>query len=602
MSMNLSPGIVTNGLIFNYDMHNTKKSFNGAPTTNLVSGAAAFSGWSNYWRTDYINTFTTEFGTTGYRITGNPSWNGVYTGISLPSTGTYTFSVWIRYWGGTSSNNGGVAYISGWGGGDSASGIDKSLIGVWQRASITLNCTNTSMTFYIISYGGDSSGRADCSTWDITMPQVESGSFATGFVDGTRSNTQALIDLSNNNAITASSLTYASNGTFSFNGSSNYITVPASSILNMPNTFTLEAWVKPNSATSDRAIIILGTGSYYLTIDGAYKLSVYCYGKSPEGYHTTSDSVSQGVWNHICAAWSSGEVSLYINGQLKTSISTSGTPNGVSSQVWIGAEGSGSTRQLNGSIGIAKIYNRTLSAGEVQQNFNAVKTQYTPGSSAINPALNATQIRAFDPSAPDGSYWYQPSGYSTPILCYTNFSTAPAGKGYVLVATGRESTNWWDNNGQNTVGLAGATGQNTPISVAPGSFVNGLIGGNWNLMKMLVNRINGNDSWYFQGTTSATFSWAYFPQNASSVNASATKYSGLFKNGSVLLNWATGSQWTDTLNIGGGNDCDRTFTWSWGGHGSWQGWSGGSSCTPAGSFQNGGEGHAIQLVNCYIEC
>jgi hypothetical protein len=170
------------------------------------------------------------------------------------------------------------------------------------------------------------------------------------------------------------------------------------------------------------------------------------------------------------------------------------------------------------------------------------------------------------------------------------------------VATGRESTNWWDNDGQNTVGLAGATGQNTPISVAPGSFVNGLIGGNWNLMKMLVNRINGNDSWYFQGTTSATFSWAYFPQNASSVNASATKYSGLFKNGSVLLNWATGSQWTDTLNIGGGNDCDRTFTWSWGGHGSWQGWSGGSSCTPAGSFQNGGEGHAIQLVNCYIEC
>ncbi len=220
MGMSLSPGVVTNGLVFYYDMYNTQKSFKGAPTTNLVSSASTFGGWSNYWRTDYINTFQTEFGTTGYRISGNPSWNGLYRGITLPSTGTYTFSAWFRYWGGTGNNNGATVYVSGWGGGDSANGLDKSKVGVWQRVSLTLNCTNTSMTFYIISYGGDSSGRADCSTWDVTMPQVESGSFATGFVDGTRYSNFNLESSPSYPSWNATAGSSASGGTLTFSGGS----------------------------------------------------------------------------------------------------------------------------------------------------------------------------------------------------------------------------------------------------------------------------------------------------------------------------------------------------------------------------------------------
>ena len=220
------------------------------------------------------------------------------------------------------------------------------------------------------------------------------------------------------------------------------------------------------------------------------------------------------------------------------------------------------------------------------------------------PATNATEIRSAWNNATDGDYWYLPAGETTPVRCYTNFSTAPAGKGYVMVARGRESTDWWNTAGQNfTTGLYSTyNNTNTPIAVAPNSFVNNLINGNFNAMKMMVNRLNQGDSWYFQGSTSTTFSWTYFQQTASSVSSSATQYSGLFKSGTTLLNYAANTNWTDTLNYGNGNNCDRTFTWSWGGHGVYQGWSGGAACTPAGSFQNAGEGHAIQLVNCFIEC
>jgi hypothetical protein len=219
-----------------------------------------------------------------------------------------------------------------------------------------------------------------------------------------------------------------------------------------------------------------------------------------------------------------------------------------------------------------------------------------------NPATSASQIRTYNPSATDGDYWYTAGGST--IQCYTNFSSAPSGKGYVQVARGRESTDWWNNAGQNTSGLTqSGLSTNTPIAVSPQSFVSGLSGGNWNSMKMLVNRMNIPDSLYIQGTTSTTFSWAFFNSDPSSVNATITRYTSNWKGGSVSYTGTNISQWTDTLSAGlASNDCTRTFTWTWSGHGGYQGWSGGSSCTPAGSFQVGGEGHAIELVNVYIEC
>lgn len=226
------------------------------------------------------------------------------------------------------------------------------------------------------------------------------------------------------------------------------------------------------------------------------------------------------------------------------------------------------------------------------------------GSTADKAAISASQLRTvLGAAAVDGNYWYKPTGQTTAIQLYTNFTNAPSGKGYVLVARGRESTDWWNTNGQNTSALTSSSlDTNTPIAVLPNSFVNSLIGSQWNGMKFLTNRRNSGDSWLFQGSTNTSFSWTYFQQSGSSVTATAQKYNSLWLSGGLALNWASGSFWTDTLNYGGGNNCDRTFTWSWGGHGSWQGWSGGSSCNPAGSFTNGGEGHGIQLVNCYVEC
>tara|TARA_B100000131_G_scaffold321411_1_gene372050 strand:+ start:1349 stop:2263 length:915 start_codon:yes stop_codon:yes gene_type:complete len=224
------------------------------------------------------------------------------------------------------------------------------------------------------------------------------------------------------------------------------------------------------------------------------------------------------------------------------------------------------------------------------------------GLTAADPVVDTTTWLTTNP--PDGDYWFKPTGYSgNSIQVYVNTSNAPSSSAYVQIARGRESTNWWQTSGQNFVG-GGLTStylsQNTPIAVAPNDFCSALCNFNWSSARIMTNRRNSGDSWYFEGGTSTSWSWSYFPQNSSSVNASAVRTSGLWRTGSTQQNWGQGNRWTDTLAYGGGNNCDRTFMWSWGGHGPYQGWSGGSSCNPSGGFQNGNEGHSIQLVNVYM--
>lgn len=368
-----SPKIVTDGLVFYWDINNPK-SWKGKSTTNWVSNAAAMTSFNNYSNGTPVK-FETEFGTTGYRMSSAPSWNGVYSSISLPATGTYTFSAWYRYWGGSGNNNGATCYVSGWGGGDSASGLDKSKVGVWQKVSITLNCTSTSMTLYLISYGGNSNGSSDHSTWEVTMPQVESGSLASAFVNGSRSVTQSMLDLTGKYSITANSLTYDSLGAPSFNGSSNYMET-SNNIISANNPFTFECFYTLTGQTGGEIFGNYGSGytsSNYIWISGQYGFyiagSVYFPG-APLG---------NGTYHMACTRDSSGNCVLYKNGvQVTTGTLTGSITAGPSFR--IGADTTTSVgigpEPFTGTIYSQKVYNRVLTAAEIAQNFNAHRKRY----------------------------------------------------------------------------------------------------------------------------------------------------------------------------------------------------------------------------------
>jgi hypothetical protein len=371
MSLTHSPTTVTSGLVFNYDMSSIR-SFKGPPTTNLVSNAATMSGFSNY-GSGPVSTFVTEFGTTGWRMNSAGSWNGTLTGITIPTTGTYTFSAWYRYWGGSDNNNGATCYVSGWGGGDSAATIDKSKIGQWQRISITLNVTTASCTLYLISYGG--TNGADNSTWDVTMPQVEAGSFATPWVDVVRPNTQSVMDLTNNNTITANSLTYASDNTFSFNGSNDKLTLGTNTLISGAQDYTIDAVFRTSAAGSVDYIF----GNYGVSAGAGGGLEYYVYQNRLNNYISGNSqsltNLNANQWYISSVVRNGTTITHYLNGQPDGSNSL-GASIATVNPFTIGNGHDYTSEAFGGTIAAVKVYNRALTAAEVQQNFAALRVRF----------------------------------------------------------------------------------------------------------------------------------------------------------------------------------------------------------------------------------
>ena len=372
MSIGIGATPTTSGLVFEYDMANTQKSFKGQPTVNYVPNADTMAGWGNYSNGTPVQ-FMTEFGTIGYSMNNLGSWNGVARGVTIPATGTYTFSAWIRWMGGSPNVTGGSTYVSGWGGGDNASYPDKTKVGVWQRVSITLNCITTSMTFYLICFGG--TNNADNSTWQVTMPQIEAGSVATPFVLGTRSTTTNLVDLTGNSVPTATSLVYNSDNTFSFNGSSSYISTNYTAPL---NDFTVCVWFNASGNTGgyDRIIDKLYTTGTMLMRNSTSANSWgggVMEGSPPYGIFLT---LTDGQWHYLVSVRQNTTHTLYGDGITNTVSNTVSSAPLNTNQFAIGSWYNNQGQSFQGNVPIVQIYNRALSASEILQNFSAQRGRF----------------------------------------------------------------------------------------------------------------------------------------------------------------------------------------------------------------------------------
>ena len=393
MSLSHSPGIVTNGLVFEYDMANTSKSWKGAPTTNLLTNTNAISAWTRGGGiTSVVDNAVAPDGTnTASLVTANGVSNSfVSIGGSITSGNTYTKSVIAKA--GTTgtlvfesydnNGSGGTAYYStefnlntGTYSGTGHTASIRHLGSGWYLCAATRAYTLNTVggTFYIGAYGAGSG------TLYLWHPQMELGSVASPYTTGTRSNTQALIDLTNNNTITATSLTYASDGTFSFDGTSNYVVFPENSALNT-QTPTVEVWVKTNATTQSGFLFEKGNVNtqYALFQEGAnitwrHTTNVGSLTAPTASYMNTSQ------YAQVVGTYTSGDRRIYVNGaQVASDAMVYTLPtnaNGCSIGVYGGFNG---TRgyYYNGSIASVKVYNRALSASEVKQNFNALRGRY----------------------------------------------------------------------------------------------------------------------------------------------------------------------------------------------------------------------------------
>ena len=393
MSLGHGAGVVRSGLVFHYDMGNTQKSWKGKPTTNFFtngnfSNGAGIPQESGSTPTNSIIYFPYNPGETAYVLQQNGSFTEYQINLTteLLASTTYCMSGW--YANSLDYNSTETMFHSR---AFSTSGANVSLgIGIgtvletrvingitWKYcyATITTPADYNNIFNWYLGYGADNTTGYRY----YTNIQMELGTYPSRFVNGTRSNTQAIADLTGNNTVTATSLTYASDNTFSFNGTSNYI--DCGNILSNLTSLTLECWIKFGTQTSSFNGIISKT----LNNTNGYELRTTSFTSTTttvefrykgDAAATGSSTLTNGIWYNITATGTSGSQNLYINGSLVSSSTVAVTPDPNALSLVIGKLAY-SGLYMNGSLSVARIYNRALSAAEIKQNFEALRGRYS---------------------------------------------------------------------------------------------------------------------------------------------------------------------------------------------------------------------------------
>jgi hypothetical protein len=234
--------------------------------------------------------------------------------------------------------------------------------------------------------------------YDIACAQIEDRTFATPYVAGTRSNTQALVDLVGATSLTAN-LTYASNGSFAFDGASNYMrpTAPHSYLLSSScecvfRIRTLPAAGKYSTIfgySGQNGYSEAGAGLTYLNSSGKIIGSLITTSQVYRQVLSTA-TIATNTYYHMVfnKNVSTGVMDLYINGKLDSTQ----TFDQATYAFWAGAFINVTTLDIgqtanaaqatwvpsyfDGDIPTCKLYSRTLTAAEVMQNFNAARGRY----------------------------------------------------------------------------------------------------------------------------------------------------------------------------------------------------------------------------------
>jgi len=174
-------------------------------------------------------------------------------------------------------------------------------------------------------------------------------------------------------------------GSIVFNGSNTGVSLSGTTL--SLNQMTISSWnfsvnYVQNGFLFEKTTNGTVNTQYSLFLDGGSQAIYY----RTQGLSTTDLAIttvtSAGVinnqWNNFVATFDGTNKRIYINGVLKTtSANLTGTVTANNTgAAYIGIYGSFAGYPFNGKIGTTQIYNRALTAQEIQQNYNALKSRF----------------------------------------------------------------------------------------------------------------------------------------------------------------------------------------------------------------------------------
>jgi hypothetical protein len=175
-----------------------------------------------------------------------------------------------------------------------------------------------------------------------------------------------------NNGTLTNGPTYsaANGGSLVFNGINNTVTLGAVLSGNTVTPFTLMAWTKTSTAAGWQTVV--GTAGTYRQI-GFSGTTFYWGGNAGAGNSLVSGGVvTANIWYHLAFTFDGTTGYGYLN-TIQTTGSI-GSNGGTIGNSILSSYGAG--EYLNGNISNVQIYNRALSAAEIDQNFQATRDRY----------------------------------------------------------------------------------------------------------------------------------------------------------------------------------------------------------------------------------
>jgi hypothetical protein len=182
-----------------------------------------------------------------------------------------------------------------------------------------------------------------------------------------------------NNGTLTNGPTYSSvsGGSLVFDGTNDYVTL--GTVVLTTGATTISMWVYPLvSQTTGFANLLIGGGSGAILYQIGNIIMIGFRG-NPE-IRTTTKLLTLNTWQNITWVYNNGaknsssSFSIYLNGVAETAFTTFGSIGGSNTINTIGSDENGT--YSNNRIATTQIYNRALTASEIQQNYNALRSRF----------------------------------------------------------------------------------------------------------------------------------------------------------------------------------------------------------------------------------
>lgn len=207
-----------------------------------------------------------------------------------------------------------------------------------------------------------------------------------------------------NNTATLAGATWTPQGRFGsallFNGSTALATVPDSPSLRLTSAMTLEAWVYPTVVTAGWTDIIMKWNDDYYLVATSQPSGVSALGSSFTSPLYGVSSLPVNSWSHLAATYDGVTMRLYVGGVQVNSRAQTGTMPTSGGPLSFGGDALFG-QHFSGRIDEVRVYNRALSAAEIQSDmaFPIITGVDTPEPSPPrSSALVAAIPNPFNPS------------------------------------------------------------------------------------------------------------------------------------------------------------------------------------------------------------